>query len=121
MNCEYCGAALPAGANNCPSCGAAVTEQAPQPALQPGYVPQPGYPPQAAAEQKSRVVYILLGIFLGGLGIHNFYAGRWTSGAIQLAITLLLSWLVVPIIFVWGWVIYELCTVRADGKGVPFQ
>ena len=25
MNCEYCGAALPANANNCPACGAAVT------------------------------------------------------------------------------------------------
>lgn len=25
MNCEYCGAALPANASNCPACGAAVS------------------------------------------------------------------------------------------------
>ena len=25
MNCEYCGAALPANANNCPACGAPVS------------------------------------------------------------------------------------------------
>lgn len=122
MNCEYCGAAIPAGANNCSSCGAAVTAQTPQPAPtpQPGSIPQANYPAQAAAEQKSRTVYIILGIFLGGLGIHNFYAGRWTQGAVLLAITLCLSWLVFPIFFVWGWVIYELCTVKVDGRGVPF-
>lgn len=24
---------------------------------------------------KSRLAYILMGLFLGGLGVHNFYAG----------------------------------------------
>ena len=121
MNCEYCGAAIPAGANNCPSCGAAVTAQASQPAPQPGYVPQPGYPPQAAAGQKSRTVYIVLAIFFGGLGIHNFYAGRFTQGAIQLAITLLLGWLVIPWLAVEVWSLIECFTITADGKGVPFN
>lgn len=35
---------------------------------------------------KQRCIYILLGIFLGGLGIHNFYAGYKTEGMIQLSL-----------------------------------
>ena len=38
---------------------------------------------------KQRFIYILLGIFLGGLGIHNFYAGYKTEGAIQLSLGLI--------------------------------
>jgi Predicted membrane protein len=43
---------------------------------------------------KSRGAYIVLGLFFGGIGIHNFYAGQLASGAIKialLAITLLLD------------------------------
>jgi TM2 domain-containing membrane protein YozV len=69
---------------------------------------------------KSRTSYILLGVFLGGLGIHNFWAGYTAKGTVQLLITLLTFWLVVPLIAVGVWVIVEVCTVKADGNGVPF-
>src|SRR5262249_19190945 len=42
-------------------------------------------PPQP----KTRVLFVLLGIFLGALGVHNFYAGYIKKGAIQLCLTLL--------------------------------
>jgi TM2 domain-containing membrane protein YozV len=35
----------------------------------------------------------LLGIFLGALGIHRFYLGYTGIGAIQLVMTLVLSWI----------------------------
>ena len=31
-------------------------------------------------QKKSRAVFILLGLFFGGLGIHNFYIGRTVRG-----------------------------------------
>jgi TM2 domain-containing membrane protein YozV len=36
-------------------------------------------------------VFIVLGLFLGCLGIHNFYAGYSAKGAVQLAVTLVLG------------------------------
>ena len=78
-------------------------------------------PPQQMAfpcgESKSRLVYILLALFLGGLGIHNFYAGRTNAGLCQLLITLFLGWLVVPAIAVFVWLIVDMCTVTTDGNG----
>jgi TM2 domain-containing membrane protein YozV len=72
---------------------------------------------------RSRLVYILLAIFLGYLGIHNFYAGRTGHGAAQLAITLfscLLMCVVVGFITVWisvVWSIIDIVTVTHDGQG----
>ena len=75
----------------------------------------------ASGEQKSRLVYILLAIFLGGFGVHNFYAGYIGKGVAQLLITLLLFWLIIPIFIVFIWVIVEICTVTKDANGVPFN
>jgi TM2 domain-containing membrane protein YozV len=67
--------------------------------------------------QKSRLSYILLGLFLGGLGIHNFYAGYSGKGVAQLLLTLLLFWTIVVPIGVWIWIIVEICTVDTDANG----
>lgn len=66
---------------------------------------------------RTRVAYILLGFFLGALGIHNFYAGYTGRGAAQLLITLLTGWLILPILFVCLWVIIEIITVTTDADG----
>ncbi len=72
---------------------------------------------QIVKTAKSRGIYIILGIFFGLLGIHNFYAGRYGVGAIQLLITGILGWFVVGLFITAFWVIYELFTVKADGSG----
>lgn len=105
--------------------GAAV-QQVPQGQVAQRYPPQYGQPSSAPAwagqgEQKERVAYILLGVFLGGFGVHNFYAGYVGRAVAQLLITLFLFWLVVPLIAVWIWTIVEVITVKADAKGVPFR
>ncbi len=74
--------------------------------------------PTPPAAPKSRLVYILLSLFVGGLGIHNFYAGYKGKGIAQLLITLLSFGLLG--IFVFIWVIIEICTVTQDAEGVPF-
>lgn len=72
---------------------------------------------QTTIINKSRVAYIVLGIFLGGLGVHNFYAGYNGKGIAQLLLTVLIGWLVLPVIAVMIWVIIELCTVTTDANG----
>ena len=77
-------------------------------------VPAYAYP----RPQKSKVAFVLLGIFLGTLGIHNFYAGYTGKGVAQLLITVLT--LGYRGIVSWIWAIVEVCTVTQDSMGVPF-
>ena len=85
-----------------------------QPYRQPMHVqPFYGTPP------KSRLAYILLALFLGGLGVHNFYAGYTGRGVAQLLLTILLIWTIVVPLAVWIWTIVEMVTVTHDAQGVP--
>lgn len=68
--CWYCGAQSNPIAQVCTNCGVSLIQQ------------------QAYASDKSRIVAGLLGIFLGGLGIHNFYLGYTAKGIAQLVLTL---------------------------------
>jgi TM2 domain-containing membrane protein YozV len=126
------GAATPPSANlqppPPPQQAAANAPYAPQPGAPYGYqYPQtqyPGYPYGGQAmvfphPQKSRTTYIVLGIFLGALGIHNFYAGYTSRAVGQLCLTVLtLTYLGV---ISWIWAIVEVCVVDKDSAGVPFQ
>lgn len=70
---------------------------------------------------KNGAVYILLAGFLGVTGIHNFYAGYWGRGLIQLGLSLL-SWLFLflPLIFVVVWVLGEIFFQNKDAAGNRF-
>lgn len=68
---------------------------------------------------KSRLAYILLGLFLGGLGIHNFYAGYNGKGIAQLLMSILSFGILTPVVGIW--VIVEIITVTKDVQGVPFS
>ena len=71
--------------------------------------------------QKSRAVYILLGLFLGGLGIHDFYAGRIREGVTTLIVSIVGIFLQIAFIGVGIYVLYEIITVKKDGKGNPMK
>ena len=128
MNCPQCNTPLAPEATACPACGCPVQQQYAQqgyqqPPQQPGYAPQGGYQQQPqnggippGYDQKSRMVYILLALFLGGLGIHNFYAGHTQNGVIQLILGLLSCG---GISFIWA--IIDMITVKTDGNGVPMK
>jgi TM2 domain-containing membrane protein YozV len=67
----------------------------PQP---PGYQQPSGYPqpypgqgmtPYVDPQAKSKIVAGLLGIFVGGFGVHRFYLGFTKIGVIQIIVTIL--------------------------------
>ena len=72
--CVGCANPLHASAASCPQCGARQSS--------------------AALGQKSRVVAIILALFLGGLGAHKFYLGRVAAGVLYL----LFFWTFIPAI-----------------------
>lgn len=66
---------------------------------------------------KSRLAYILLAFFLGGFGVHNFYAGYTKKAVWQLLLTLLLFWTIIVPFVVGIWIIVEMCTVSVSADG----
>jgi TM2 domain-containing membrane protein YozV len=69
--------------------------------------------------RKSRTTYIVLGIFLGALGVHNFYAGYTGRAVGQLCLSVLtLGYLG---IISWVWAIIEICIVEKDSTGLNFS
>ena len=67
---------------------------------------------------KSRQVYVLLGIFLGIFGVHNFYAGYIQRAVSQLCLTLLTCFY--GAVVSWIWAIVEICVISKDADGVEF-
>ena len=129
MQCEYCDNEIPTGVSRCPSCGAAVkvvaslpqqqqTQNQVEPPMWQSQMRTGVYTGEEPIELKNKWCFILLGVFLGAFGIHNFYAGYVGRGIVKLLVTILsglwLSW--VSLI----WAIVEVCTVRIDAKGRPF-
>lgn len=58
-----------------------------------------GYP-----QPKSKLVAGLLGILLGGLGIHRFYLGYTLIGILQIVVTIVLSSLGLGFLALWGFI-----------------
>ena len=96
--------------------------------LPPPPPPSPSNPPPPphtynAAQQapapspKSRLAYVLLGFFLGMLGIHNFYAGYTGRALTQLLLNIFLFWTGVVPLAICIWIIVEICTVTTDAQG----
>ncbi len=71
---------------------------------------------------KERVVYVILGIFLGVFGVHNFFAGYTKSAVAQLLITILLGWVIgIGFLITFIWSIVDVVTIAQDADGVPFS
>ena len=69
--CKNCGAAVSQNAAVCLHCGSAISNQ------------------NIAKGSKSKMAAGLLAIFLGYLGVHNFYLGYTKKAVIQLLVSLL--------------------------------
>lgn len=83
---------------------------------QQGY-PAPGSPQAYAPLPKQRIAYILLGVFLGVFGVHNYYAGYTGRGTAQLLLTLLSCFVLSPA--TWIWSIVEIIVIDRDAQGRP--
>lgn len=100
--CTHCGAPLTPGADFCAKCGTPVKK------VQPAYAP------------KSKMAAGLLGIFLGGWGVHNFYLGNTQRAVVQLVLTIVTC----GAASLWGFIegILILCgNISTDANGVPLS
>lgn len=61
----------------------------------------------------SRFLYIFLAIFVGLLGIHNFYIGRSARGVFQLLLTIT----GIGVMLSLPWVLLDIVTVSTDANG----
>ena len=91
---------------------------------QPGYAQTAYAQPVVAGAPKQWMVALLLGFFLGGFGIHNFYLGYTTRGIIQLVLTITVFG--APITGVWVLIELIMILMRSgsyayDAQGVPLQ
>jgi TM2 domain-containing membrane protein YozV len=82
FRCHACGAQVSAAhgmggeAIDCPACGVALR------------VPGADDAPMAQRQARcTRLVYVLVGVFLGVYGVHNFLAGYIRRGIVQLSLT----------------------------------
>jgi TM2 domain-containing membrane protein YozV len=103
----------PAGSSAAPFIGTNTYAASPNPArYQPPVVTYTG-------AAKSRTTYVVLGIFLGALGIHNFYAGYTGRAVGQLCLSVLtLGYLALA---AWIWAFIEICIVDKDSAGIHFS
>ncbi len=96
---------------------------------QPGYPQNPqqqGYGMVAGGEPKSKVVAGILGILLGGLGIHNFYLGKNKIALIQLLVSVVSFGFLAPFMAIWGLIEGILYLIghenyRTDSRGIPLK
>lgn len=96
MHCIHCGA--PLTGQYCQKCGKPAGANAPQ--------------------RKSKLAAGLLGIFVGGLGVHNFYLGYTSRAIAQLVLTLLSC----GIGSLWGFIegiLILVGTIDRDAEGFP--
>lgn len=102
-----------------PNYGAAPPPPPPYGAPPPVYGTAP-VPPPPGYEQKSKLVAGLLGIFVGGLGIHNFYLGYTTKGVIQI----ILSVVTCGLAGIWGFIegiLILVGNINVDANNVPLK
>ena len=104
--CPHCGAQTEPGAAVCTQCGVALAQPVP------------------AEAQKSKMAAGLLGIFLGGLGVHNFYLGYTGKAVAQLLISVLSCGTLAIASEIWGLVEgIQILTgsINKDAKGIPLK
>lgn len=115
MFCPNCGTQNADNSNHCSNCGASLNAQ------QPNYQQAPNQSnPMSGGEAKSKLVAGLLGIFLGGFGIHNFYLGFTTKAIIQIVVSLVTcglgAW--------WGiieGILILVGNIKVDANGTPLN
>ena len=109
--CLNCGCAKGAGLSYCANCGRPVVPGAAACTIC-GFA-------IASVGHKSKLVAGLLGILLGGWGVHNFYLGHVGKGIAQIFLNFCCG-----IGAIWGLIegILILCgSIRVDAKGNPLR
>ena len=99
--CMNCGNQIAPNATVCTTCGCATNN------IMPG------------TQRKSKMTSGLLGIFLGGFGVHNFYLGYTGKAIAQIVLSLCFG-----VGAIWGFIegIMILCgSIKTDANGIPLE
>lgn len=104
--CQQCGSQTAPNAVVCTTCGVALNNTT------------------AAPGQKSKMAAGLLGIFLGSIGVHNFYLGYTGKAIAQLLIAVLTCGFGAAVTGIWGLIEGILIltgSINVDGNGLPLS
>ena len=103
-SCPFCGGELAPGVKKCRHCGEWLISEAKT---------------QLSSDDppKSRLTYILLALFVGLFGIHDFYAGYTNRGVIAFLLTLTWFGAIISAFMA----LYDMATVTHDAAGVRFK
>ncbi len=107
MYCKYCGKEIEKDQDVCLNCGKVLNNKNSN---------------SAVSGEKSKIAAGLLGIFLGALGIHNFYLGYTGKATAQLLLTVLTCGLLSFISGIWGLIEGILIltdAIKEDAAGNP--
>ena len=107
--CPNCGNEINSNATFCGKCGKKIKED--------NKVIN-----NATPGAKSKIAAGILGIFLGCLGVHNFYLGYTGKAVAQLLITLLSCFILSPVSAIWGLIEGILIltdSINVDAEGNP--
>lgn len=116
--CTNCGQSLEEGINNCPNCGAPVSNNTTNTNNNTNNYSNNGN----QSGPKSKMVSGILGILLGTFGVHNFYLGYTNKAVAQLLITVLSCGAFSVVSAVWGLIegiMILTGEIKVDGKGQP--
>ena len=108
--CQYCGAELNPNADFCGKCLKPTQEK----------INKTQYQNTNNPNAKSKIAAGLLGIFLGCLGVHNFYLGYQGKAVGQLLLTILSCGLLSWVSGIWGLIEGILIltgSINADAEG----
>ncbi len=135
VECSSCGKpftiSAPEPTKRCPMCGEEILAVAKKCKHCGEYLDDSNQPVQ----KKSRAVFILLGLFFGGLGIHNFYIGRTATGLWEALIGVIGAGIFGVCIFngipynlgslmlgtLTLWILWEIFTTTQDAAGNPLK
>lgn len=98
--CHNCGDPINASAQVCVKCGVSLA---------------------GGGEQKSKLAAGLLGIFLGGIGVHRFYLGYVGLGIVQIVVTFITCGFGAIWGLIEGILILAGAAIQQDAKGNPLK
>lgn len=112
MYCRYCAQPHGGSESYCPKCGRWTSVGGAS-----AFVGGLAQFAPAVAAPKQRVLYVLLALFTGFFGVHNYYAGYTGRATAQLLITVFTGWLLIPLAVVGLWNVVEIIAVERDASG----